>query len=78
MLNKFIKILYKLMSDFAICSYFPSNLFFGENKAKVSIFYKIFRNFKKYRQVPLLDKNGNRITFKKGIDFQKKKENYCC
>ena len=61
------------MSDLAICSYFPSNLFFGENRAKVSIIYKIFRKFTKYRQVPLLDKNGNRKTFKKGISIFKRK-----
>lgn len=61
------------MSDFIIYSYFPSNLFFGENRIKVSIFYKLYKKLKKYRQVPLINKKGNRTTFKKGVSILKRK-----
>ena len=61
MLNKLINILYKLMSDLAISSYLSSNLFLGKNSVKITFILKIFRKFISQRQVPLLDKNGNKV-----------------
>ena len=73
MLSKIKITFYKLMSDFAISSYFSSNLFLGENPVKVSLIFRIFRKFTKHRQVPLLNKNGNRTILKKSLSIFKRK-----
>ena len=61
------------MSDLAISSYFPSNLFLGENSVKVPFLFKIFRKFSTQKQIPLLDKNGDKVILKKGLSIFKRK-----
>lgn len=61
------------MSDLAISSYLSSNLFLGKNSVKITFILKIFRKFISQRQVPLLDKNGNKVILKKGLSIFKRK-----
>ena len=73
MLIKLKNIFYKLMSDLAISSYLPSNLFLGENSVKVPFLFKIIRKFNTQKQIPLLDKNSNKVILKKGLSIFKRK-----
>ena len=61
------------MSHLATSSYLASNLFLGENSVKAPLIFKIFRHFNIQKQIPLLDKNGDKVILKKGLSIFKRR-----